>query len=126
MDGDSDVPRQCPQILAHMLREGPGTQIRRRRLNSNLREHESAARLGRLLILFNHAADPGKLAGAVEVVSPGLGTDFEDLLSIDAVWPNRGDEDICLLNQISQALFAVDVGELDRCRNKRVSFQRPT
>lgn len=126
MDSDGDVPRQCPQVLTHMLCEGPGTQIRRRRLNSNLREHESAARLGRLLILFDHAADPGKLAGAVEVVSPGLGTDFEDLLSIDAVRPDRGDEDTCLLNQSPQALFAVHVGELDRCWDKRVSFQRPT
>jgi hypothetical protein len=108
----SDICRVCVELRSDELRDRKSQQVGRRRLNANLRDHDSMAVLCHTLVLFDHSGHEGYLAGYIEIMGSALGTSLESKLSVGAIWPDSGDEQVAFLRQLDQ-LDAVELANLD-------------
>lgn len=99
--------------LTDVLRQSPGTDIRRGRLYTRLRKHKSTSFFGFGLVLLDHASNPWYLAGHVNVVSARFSTSSKGIFAIEGVGAHSGDEDKRLLDKFAQLLIVVDAGKFD-------------
>ncbi len=113
MDRQGHVLGLGIELLADVLSQHPGCEIRWGRFNTNLRDHNGPGRLCRGLVFLNHQGDPGHLASDVEVVSASLGTGANNVLAILAVRADGGDEDARLLSECFELRKIVCVGNLN-------------
>ncbi len=82
MNGNCDFLSIGIELVANMLSEQPGSEVRGSRLYANLRNHDGTRVLCDVFVLLNHAVHPDRFASHVKVVSASLGAYLEDFLAI--------------------------------------------
>ena len=103
----------------------PRQQIWRRRLDSNLRDHNGSSSLSYFLIFLNHFPDPWSFSGAVKIMRSILSACFECILSVCRIWANCGDKDRGFSSKIAKfgiikiAYFDGYIMNVNRFRDSR-------
>lgn len=106
VNGYNDLASRHRKGIPNFLYEGPSDEICRCRINTDLRNHNTAICFRRLLIFLDHLGNPSNFPSNIQIMGSILSTSLESMLSIECVWANSRYEKFCFLRKCIQIRIA--------------------